>query len=164
MALDQGDHFRHALPGEISFQVAQNIARAESLVFQTSSLFDRDERFSLARIAHAERRGDGRAADERAYLDDLSHAYFCKMIDEDQHIQMQHGIVVPDFEQLRMNGLLPVLHESMHQVQAIVELAVTAHGCRSLRCRPDDCVVARGTMSSHHDEIALCAVESRNTW
>ena len=86
------------------------------------------------------------------------------MIDEDQHIQMQHGMFVPDFQQLRMNGLLPVLHESMHQVEAIVELAVTAHGSRSLQCKPGDCVVARGTTSSHHDEVPLDVLEPRNTW
>src|SRR6266849_179883 len=164
MAFDYGHHFGHALPGEISFQIAQDITCTEPLVFQASAGLDCNNSFSLTGIAHPKRRRNGGPANKCADLEDLSGANFRKMINQDQHVQMQHRMFVTDLKQLRMNRLLSVLHESMHQVQAIIEVAVTAHGFRSLQCRPGDCVVARGTMSSHHNEVTLHSIEPRNTW
>ena len=99
---------------------------AKPFVFQASTRFDRKKPFPLPGIAHSEGRGDRSSADKRADLEDLSGTNFRKMIDQDQDVQMQHRIFVADFKQLRMNRPLPVLHQSMHQVQALVELAVAS--------------------------------------
>ena len=67
-----------------------------------------------------------------------------------------------------MNRLVPVLHERVHQVQGIVELAWKAFGVvlrsRFLQVRGAGRALVRGTMPSHHDEVPLHTVESRNAW
>jgi len=144
------------LPGEVSFQIVQDIARAESFVFDASARFDCDQFFLPVRIAHAERRRDCRPADKRADLEDLSGANFRKMIDEDQHVQMQHGMFVTDFEKRRMNRLLAVLHQRAHQAKRIVKLIADS---RCLRWRFRGRVMPRGTMPPHHDEVTLHTTE-----
>ena len=37
---------------------------------------------------------------------------------------MQHGIFIANFDELPMNRVLPVGHERLHQVEAIIELPV----------------------------------------
>ncbi len=147
------------MPREISLEVTRNIARAEPFVFQASTRFDRKKPFSLPGIAHSEGRGDRSSADKRADLEDLSGTNFRKMIDQDQDVQMQHRVSIADFKQLRMNRLLPVLHQSMHQVEALVELAVASRESRSVQRRPGG---PRWTMPSHHNEVPLCTIEPCN--
>src|SRR6266403_4021868 len=156
MALDKSDQFRDVLPGEVSFQIVQDIARAESFVFHASAGFDCNQFFLPVRIAHAERRRDCRPANKRADLEDLSGANFRKMIDEDQHVQMQHGMFVTNFEKRRMNRLLPVLHQRAHQAKRIVKLIATPDACvgdsavaswRAGQCRPIT-MRSRSTLSS----------------
>jgi hypothetical protein len=99
-------------------------------------------------------------ANKRVDLEDLSGADFRKMIDEDQHVQMQHGMFVTNFEKRRMNRLLPVLHQRAHQAKRIVKLIAES---RWLRCRLRGRVMPRGTMPPHHDEVTLDAIEPRNS-
>src|SRR6266496_1667255 len=67
-----------------------------------------------------------------------------------------------------MNWLVPVLHECVHQVQGIAELAPkgfrVVRRSRFLQVRGAGRVLARGAMPSYHDEVPLHTVESRNAW
>ena len=85
-------------------------------MFHAPAGFDCDQFFLPTGIAHAERRRDGRAANKRADLKNRSGATLCKMIDQEQHVHMQHGIFVPHFEKRRMNRLLAIMHERVHEI------------------------------------------------
>ena len=84
-------------------------------MFHASAGFDCNQLFLPTRITNAECRGNCGAANKRADFKNRSGANFRKMIDQEQHIQMQHGIFVADFEKRRMNRLLPVMHQRAHQ-------------------------------------------------
>ena len=101
--------------GKIAPQIAQDIARAESFVFHASTWLDCDQFFLLARIAHTESRGDGRTAKKSTNLQNVARANLCEVIDENQHIKMQHRILVADLQQFGVNRLVPILHQGMHQ-------------------------------------------------
>src|SRR5437773_7329546 len=90
------------------------------------------------------------------------------MVNEDQCIQMQHGISVTNFQQLRMNRLMPVLHERVHQAQAIV--VATRLQCVGIMClscgkwRADSTVpAARAKMLSHHYQVTFHVIKPRNS-
>src|SRR5207249_11450994 len=44
-ALDSSDQLRYTLPGKVSFQVAENIARTKPLVFDAAARFDSNQLF-----------------------------------------------------------------------------------------------------------------------
>ena len=100
--------------GEIALQIAQDIARAESFVFHAPPWLDCDQFFSVARIAYTKGCGDGRAAKKSANLQNVARANLCEMINENQRVEMQHGIFVADFQQFGVNRLVPILHQGMH--------------------------------------------------
>jgi hypothetical protein len=91
-------------------------------VFNAAAGFDGNEFLPRSRIAYAECGSNRGSPDEGADLENIAGANFCKVVNENQHVQMQHGIFVADFEQLRMNRFVSILHKCMHQVQALVEL------------------------------------------
>jgi hypothetical protein len=41
------------------------------------------------------------------------------MINQNQNVQMEHGVFVADLHQLRMNWLVAVRHQLVHQIQAV---------------------------------------------
>src|SRR4029077_21037752 len=146
-------------PGKVSFQVAENIARAKPLVFDVAARFDSNELFPRSRIAHAECCSNRGSPNEGADLENIARANFCEMINENQHVQMQHGIFVADFQQLRMNRLLPGFHQQIHQALAIAKLITDWRQHQRFRERLGE----RWTMLAHHHEIALGAIELRDT-
>ena len=82
------------------------------------------------------------------------------MIDQDQHVQMQHGIFVADFEERRMNRLLPVIHQRSHQIQAVlVAMRLQRVGVSRFFYNR---VTPRGTMLAHHDQVSFHGFELRN--
>src|SRR5215475_880457 len=99
-AFDSSDHFRYALPCEVPFQIAENIPRAETLVFDTAPGFDGNELLVRSRVTHAECCSNRGSADEGANLEDTAGANFCEVVNENQHVQMQHRIFVANFKQV----------------------------------------------------------------
>src|ERR1043166_8886091 len=86
-------------------------------MLKTSAGFDGNQLFGRTRRAHAQRRRHGRAAEERADLENLSVADFGEMINEQEDIEMKHRIFRPDFVELPVDWPLPVVDERAHELK-----------------------------------------------
>src|SRR5438045_8674258 len=120
------------------------------LVFQNPALFDRNQCFAFAGRANAARGSDCRSAETGANLQNLSGTYPCEMIDEDEHIEMEHRVSFPNFVELAVDGLLSVLHERVHQLEDVMYLRIGPHdyGARTVRV----------VMPAHNNGIAAAGI------
>src|SRR5437016_66493 len=88
-----------------------------SKMFQMSSGFDANDLFGHAGVMHAKCGGDRGTANVGADFEDISRAEPGKVIDEKQHIHVQHGCGAADFFKPMAYLMTAIFHELVHQLE-----------------------------------------------
>src|SRR5439155_6887597 len=97
------------------------------MLTKTATLFDRNELFRGSYVAHSPSSGHGGSASKGADFENAAVADAGKVIKQLQRIRMQHRLAFAHLAQAAVNGLVPVLHERVHQFETVIELVAIVH-------------------------------------
>src|SRR5205823_11474014 len=104
-------------------QVLEDIPAGYATVLQSAAGLHADDFFWRGRLTRSDSGGNRRAADVGADLENISRAEFGEVIDEEQHVEMQHRRSATDFLQTIAYLFMSILHQSVHQLKDLAGLS-----------------------------------------